>query len=89
MLFLDEPTSGLDIVSAQDVLEFVEEVRTEGKTVVYCTHIMSEAERLCDRLYAIHEGRIVGEGTIPAIKAQTHESSLEGAFLSLVGYVRS
>ncbi len=89
VLFLDEPTSGLDIVSAQDVLEFVEEVRGEGKTIVYCTHIMSEADRLCDRLYAIHEGRIVGEGTIPHLKASTGESSLEGAFLNLVGYQRA
>lgn len=89
VLFLDEPTSGLDIVSAQDVLEFVEGARTQGKTIVYCTHIMSEAERLCDRLYAIHEGRIVGEGKIADVKSSTGESSLEGAFLRLVGYERA
>lgn len=89
VLFLDEPTSGLDIVSAQDVLEFVEEARGEGRTIVYCTHIMSEAERLCDRMYAIHEGRIVGDGTIAALKERTGEPSLEGAFLEMVGYQRA
>ena len=88
VLFLDEPTSGLDVVAAQDVLSFVEEVRREGKTVVYCTHIMSEAERLCDRVYAIEGGTIRGEGTVADLKAQTGEPTLEAAFLNLVGYRR-
>ncbi len=88
VLFLDEPTSGLDVVAAQDVLAFVEEARGEGKTVVYCTHIMSEAERLCDRVYAIEGGTIRGEGTVADIKAATGKATLEAAFLDLVGYRR-
>ena len=49
VLFFDEPTSGLDVVMSQDVMSFVENERTRGKTIIYCTHIMSEVDRLCDR----------------------------------------
>jgi sodium transport system ATP-binding protein len=85
VLFFDEPTSGLDVIMAQEVMRFVDEMRGEGKTVFYCTHIMSEAERLCDRLAVIHEGELRGEGTVAELKAKTGEATLEKAFLNLVG----
>ena len=56
VLFFDEPTAGLDVVTSQTIMEFIEGTRKEGKTVVFCTHIMSEAERLCDELAVIHQG---------------------------------
>lgn len=86
VLFFDEPTTGLDVVTSQTVMEFIEDIRRQGKTVVLCTHIMSEAERLADRLAVIHEGRICGEGTVDEIKQQTQEATLEKAFLKLVEY---
>lgn len=85
VLFFDEPTSGLDVIMAQEVMRFVEEMRGEGKTVFYCTHIMSEAERLCDRLAIIHEGELRGDGTVSELKERTGEPTLEKAFLNLVG----
>jgi sodium transport system ATP-binding protein len=86
VLFFDEPTAGLDVVSSQTVMEFIEEARTSGKTVIFSTHIMSEVERLCDRIAVIHDGRLHGEGTVQSLKSQTGEQSLEKAFLKLVGY---
>lgn len=88
VLFFDEPTSGLDVVMSQDVMAFVEDERTRGKTIIYCTHIMSEVERLCDRVICIHDGKMMGEGTVSELKSQTGQATLEQAFLNLVGYKR-
>lgn len=88
VLVFDEPTAGLDVVTAQTILEFIEEARDHGRTVILSTHIMTEAERLCDRVAIIHEGRLRGEGSVPELLAQTGQKTLEGAFLTLVGYRR-
>jgi sodium transport system ATP-binding protein len=88
VLFFDEPTAGLDVVSSQIVMEFIEEERDNGKTVIYCTHIMSEAERLCNLIGVIHDGRLMAEGTVLQLKERTGESTMEGAFLKLVDYQR-
>lgn len=86
VLFFDEPTAGLDVVTSQTVMTFIEEARCQGKTVVYCTHIMSEVERLCDHVYVIHDGVLKGSGTVDELKASVEQTSLEKAFLELVGY---
>jgi len=88
VMFFDEPTAGLDVVSSQVVMEFIEDARDQGKTVVYCTHIMSEAERLCDRLGLIHDGRLMAEDTVAGLKERTGQETLEAAFLKLVDYRR-
>lgn len=89
VLFFDEPTAGLDVVTSQTIMEFIEGQRNEGKTIIFSTHIMSEAERLCDNVAVIHQGRICGRGTVEEIKAQTNESTMEKAFLKTVGYASS
>ena len=88
VLVLDEPTNGLDVIVAQTVLEFVEQARKEGACVLYSTHIMSEAERLCDRLGVLHKGRLYACGTLSELQAQTGEHYLEQVFLALVGAPR-
>lgn len=86
VLFFDEPTAGLDVVLSQTVMEFIEEARDSGKTIVFSTHIMSEVERLCDQVAIIHDGALRGEGTVEELKHQAGESSLEKAFLKLVSF---
>ena len=86
VLFFDEPTAGLDVVTAQTVLEFIETVRSQGKTIVFSTHIMTEAERICDQVAIIHEGRVFAQGTPQEVIADAGATSLERAFLNLVGY---
>lgn len=88
VLFFDEPTSGLDVITSQTVMEFIESSRLAGKTVVYSTHIMSEAERLCDNVVVIHHGRKVWEGAPAEAMAATSTDRLEKAFLSLVDWRR-
>ncbi|MEZ4234629.1 MAG: ABC transporter ATP-binding protein [Myxococcota bacterium] len=84
VLILDEPTSGLDVLVAQTLLGFVEEARAQGRTVVYSTHVMSEAERLCDRIAIVHQGRILALDTLDALRERTGERYLEGVFIALV-----
>lgn len=88
VLFFDEPTAGLDIVTNQTVMQFIEEARDVGKTVVFCTHIMAEVDRLCDNVAVIHDGVIKAEGTVAQLKEQSGEENLERVFLKLVGELR-
>jgi sodium transport system ATP-binding protein len=88
VLFFDEPTAGLDVVSSQTVMQFIEEARDNGKTVIFCTHIMTEVDRLCNHVAVIHDGVIRAEGTVAELKAQSGEENLERVFLKLVGELR-
>jgi sodium transport system ATP-binding protein len=72
-------------VTSQTVMRFIEESRTAGKTVIFSTHIMSEVERLCDHIVVIHGGTVRAEGTVASLREQSGETSLERAFLRLVG----
>ncbi|WP_052667633.1 ABC transporter ATP-binding protein [Nitriliruptor alkaliphilus] len=73
LLILDEPTVGVDPQSRNAILESVEQLSTEGMAVLYTTHYMEEAERLCDRLAIIDQGRIVGEGTRRQLTSEVGE----------------
>ncbi len=84
VLILDEPTAGLDVLVSQTLLEFVEEAKDHGTCLIYSTHIMSEAERLCDRVGILHEGRLLAEGTPEELKEQSAERYLESAFIHFV-----
>ncbi len=64
LLFLDEPTVGVDPQSRNFIFEHVERLKAEGMTILYTTHYMEEAERLCDRVAIMDEGRILALGTI-------------------------
>ena len=86
VLFFDEPTAGLDVLASQGVMEFIEDSKASGKTVIFSTHIMSEVERLCDNVVVIHDGKIKTEGTVESIKQAQGGVSLEMAFLNLIGH---
>jgi sodium transport system ATP-binding protein len=87
VLVLDEPTSGLDVLAAATTLEFVEECRAQGKCVLFSTHIMSEVERLSDRVAIIHEGTLRALGTMEELRERTGQKYPEDVFRSLVGDV--
>lgn len=86
-LLLDEPTAGLDVMSARNVRDLIERFRSEGRCVILSTHILSEAERLCDRLVIIDHGRVVAGGTPGELLRETGQTTLEEAFVHLVGEV--
>jgi ABC-2 type transport system ATP-binding protein len=70
LVILDEPFSGLDPVNQQVLEEMIVALRDEGKTVLFSTHVMQHAERLCDRLVLIAKGRMVFEGTLADARAR-------------------
>jgi len=67
LLLLDEPTVGVDAQSRQHILGAIKEIARRGTTVLYTTHYMEEAERLCDRIAIMDEGRIIAAGTLPEL----------------------
>ncbi len=84
ILIFDEPTAGLDILVADALLTYIEECRGQGKCIVFSTHIMSEAERLCDRIAILNRGAILDVGTLDELRARSGERFLEKIFLALV-----
>ena len=80
LLILDEPTNGLDVLTAKVVTDFLEELKSEGKTIILSTHIFSLVEKLCDRVGIIIDGRLVALDTLQNI---TKECNLETAFFDL------
>ncbi len=84
VLIFDEATNGLDVLVARALLETVAELRTQGKCVVFSTHIMREAEKLCDRVAIVHRGTILTSGTLEALRDIHHEHDLEELFFHLI-----
>ena len=83
VVIFDEPTSGLDIITARNVTDLLLKLKEECKLVVISTPIMSEAEKLCDRIGIIVDGKKVAEGSIEQLLAQTNATDLEDAFFTL------
>jgi len=84
VLILDEATTGLDVLVARALLDAVAELREQGKCIVFSTHIMREAERLCDRIAIMHHGCILAEGTLQELREQHGENDLEELFFQLI-----
>ena len=76
VLIFDEATAGLDVLVARALLEHVAELREQGKCIVFSTHIMREAERLCDRIAIMHRGHILAEGTLERAAATSMTSTI-------------
>jgi sodium transport system ATP-binding protein len=85
VLILDEPTLGLDVMAARGIVRFVRDCRARGKTVIYSTHIMSEVEKLCDRVGIIHGGKLLAEGTLEELRERHSEQDLEEIFVKIAG----
>ncbi len=84
VLILDEPTTGLDIMASSDMIDFIESRREAGRCVLFSTHILSEAERLCDRIGVVYDGRMLASGTLDELRADTGTEWLEDVFRELV-----
>ncbi len=83
VVIFDEPTSGLDVITAKSVTDFLMKLKDEGKTIIISTHIMSEAQKLCDKVGIIIDGKLVTEGTVSEIVEKTGAEDLEEAFFVL------
>lgn len=83
IIIFDEPTSGLDIITAKSVLDYIKELKSENKTIIMSTHNMTEAEKVCDRIGIIIDGKLVFQGTIDEVVEKTDAKDLEEAFFKL------
>ncbi len=84
VLIFDEPTVGLDVLNAIEMRKAIAELRDEGKAILFSTHVMSEAEQLCDRIAVIHRGRIHACDTLANLRAATGRHYLEDVFVHFV-----
>ncbi len=84
-VMLDEPTNGLDVQSTRAVRGLIRQMRTDGRCVLFSSHIMQEVSALCDRIIIISAGRVAAVGTPEQIKQQTGHDNLEDAFVALTG----
>ena len=82
---LDEATTGLDIISSQIILDFINDEKKKGKTILYSTHYMEEAENICDHVLMIDHGKLIETGTPQRIKELTNTTNLRDAFFRLIG----
>jgi len=89
VLIFDEPTSGLDVMGAREVIRIVQDLRARGRTIIFSTHIMTEAERICDEVAIIERGAILAQGTVGSLRSGHGGGSLEDVFVQAVGEVMS
>ena len=83
VLMFDEPTSNLDVLASREIREFMVESRGRGKCVIFSTHVLHDAERLCDRVTIVHRGQVVASGPTAAVRGSYVD--LEDSFMHLVG----
>ena len=84
VLIFDEPTVGLDVLNALDLQKAIQELREDGKAILFSTHIMSEAERLCDRIAIIDNGQIRACDDLEGLRTATSQHYLEDIFVHYV-----
>jgi ABC-2 type transport system ATP-binding protein len=83
VLFFDEPLNGLDANAVLGLKTLISSLAHDGKTIVYCSHILDVVERICERVVIMHNGAIVADGTSRQLMEQTGQSSLEQVFNTL------
>ena len=82
LLLLDEPTSGLDPIGIRDARTWIEDAQAGGSAVLICSHVLSEVERLCNRVAILHEGRLRADGALDELVREGE--TLEDAFVRVV-----
>jgi ABC-2 type transport system ATP-binding protein len=85
LILLDEPLSGLDVNAAILIKELLAALASDGKTILYSSHVLDVVEKICDRTLIIHQGKLIAEGTPENLKASMGQSTLEGVFRSVTG----
>lgn len=84
VVVFDEPTSGLDVITAENIITLIRDCKTQGKTVIFSSHIMSEVDLLCDDMAIIHKGKILFEGTMQDFRSNMHADNLTAEFIRIV-----
>jgi sodium transport system ATP-binding protein len=85
VLILDEPTLGLDVVTSRNIIEFIRESKQANKCLLFSTHVMWEAQKLCDDIAIIHRGRILEVGSLDLLRTKTGMADLDDIFVNIIG----
>jgi sodium transport system ATP-binding protein len=84
IIVFDEPTSGLDVITAENIIQLIQNCKNQGKTVIFSSHIMSEVDLLCDDMAIIHKGKLLFSGTMDDFKSQMQADNLTAEFIRIV-----
>lgn len=84
VVVFDEPTSGLDVITAENIIALVNDLRSQGKTVIFSSHIMSEVDLLADDLAIIHKGRLLFNGSMETFRGQMQAKGLTQEFIRII-----
>ena len=84
LLILDEPMSGLDPIGRGQIIDLIQRLKAEGKTILFCSHILGDVDRLVDQLLVLHKGRMLFHGLPGELMAAQGAADIESAFLALI-----
>lgn len=84
VVVFDEPTSGLDVITAENIIQLIQNCKNQGKTVIFSSHIMSEVDLLCDDMAIIHKGKLLFNGTMEEYRAQMQADNLTAEFIRII-----
>ena len=84
-LVLDEPTNGLDVMAIRSLRDMLKELKSQGRCILFSSHVMQEVAALCDQVVIIGRGRVLAQGTLQSIRERSGAGSLEEAFLQVLG----
>ena len=84
LLILDEPMSGLDPLGRGQIINLIQRLKEQGKTILFCSHILGDVDRLVDQLLVLHQGRVLFNGPPANFLAAEQQGSIETAYLSLI-----
>jgi sodium transport system ATP-binding protein len=84
VLILDEPTLGLDVITSRNIIQFIRRAKEENKCILFSTHIMHEAEKLCDEIAIIHKGRVLTVGTLKELRNKAGLEDLDEVFVKFI-----
>ncbi len=88
LLILDEPMSGLDPIGRASITQLIQSLKTQGKTILFCTHILDDVDRLADRLLILHKGEKRFEGTPIELSGNFGTTTIVDGFLSAIGVIQ-
>jgi sodium transport system ATP-binding protein len=84
-LVLDEPTNGLDVMAIRNLRDMLQNLKSQGRCILFSSHVMQEVAALCDQVVIIGQGRVLAQGTLQSIRERCGTQSLEEAFLQVLG----
>jgi len=84
-LVLDEPTNGLDVMAIRNLRDILRDLKSQGRCILFSSHVMQEVAALCDRVVILGQGRVLADGPLDAVREASGAATLEEAFLKVLG----